>query len=266
MKSEVKATYLEYYLSTPHCRKYRTRDVKTTIPFEVEETTAADAPVAFIVTGVRRNPMKTEAGADDYYIPDEYRVFKNSLWHRSHFSDHYCGAEGLFPTTYIKNHMESRLYNGPTVTKDELEQKVKAFAEDFLIIDGEVYEPIGEPRYVIMTFGLGHNHGGTSLSVDNWYNGNIGKSRYFNALQRDEAIASAKKTALGRGDTDYVKYIGEWYDIKVLMPKMVKCNPQVEHGDGDPFMNKLESLASASPDTTSAAFLVMAATLKSLKG
>ena len=62
----------------------------------------------------------------------------------------------------------------------------------YLLVDGELYHCTSEPRYCIYTFGLGHNHGGTALSVDYRYNPNISKNRYFSALQGVEAVAESK--------------------------------------------------------------------------
>jgi hypothetical protein len=128
----------------------------------------------------------------------------------------------------------------------------------FLIINGVIYVKKGEPRYSINTFGLGHNHGGTGFFVENFYNGNISKHNYFNALEREKAIEYGKSVALGRGDTESVDFIGERCNIEVLIPEAVKCKPQDEHGEGCPFINDAQSLIKNSESTFEAGIGVIA--------
>jgi hypothetical protein len=80
-------------------------------------------------------------------------------------------------------------------------------------------------------------------------------------LQREEAIKYTKEKALKRGDTDDLERIGESYNIEVLIPEAVKCNPQIEHGDGDPFLNALENIAENSSSSAEAGLLTIAYTL-----
>lgn len=114
-----------------------------------------------------------------------------------------------------------------------------------------------EPRYVVQTFGLGHNHGGTSLFIAEYYNSNIGKDRYFNAMQREEAIAYGKYVAMRRGDTRDVDRIGQREWIDVMMPEMVKVNPNRQHGNGDAFQNDMENLIEHSDSAFEAGLLCM---------
>lgn len=126
-----------------------------------------------------------------------------------------------------------------------------------MIIDNIVYSVVGEPRYVLMTFGLGHNHGGTSLMIDNYYNSNISKNCYFNALERDKAIAETINTATRRGDDESIDRIGKSYNIEVLIPQAVHCKPQLEHGEGDPFINSLNAITESSSTIGEAAIFSM---------
>ena len=143
--------------------------------------------------------------------------------------------------------------------RDQVIEKVNKEADRYLIIGNEVWRHCGEPRYVIITFGLGHNHGGTGLFVNTWYNDNISKDRYFNALQGKEAVAEAKRVALGRGDTESVGRFREM--IKVHLPETVKCNPKEEHGEGDAFLNMLDSVTQNSGSAAEAGLLTMALAL-----
>ena len=115
--------------------------------------------------------------------------------------------------------------------------------------------------YMINTFGLGHNHGGTGFFITYGYNQNIGKENYFNAMERDEAITYGKKVAYNRGDTDSVDGIGKDTIIEVLMPELVKRNPQKEHGDGNQLLNSLRSLSDNTSNVAEAGLLTIAISL-----
>lgn len=111
--------------------------------------------------------------------------------------------------------------------------------------------------YVINTFGLGHNHGGTGFFIEYHYNTNISNKNYFSALEREKAIAYGKKVAANRGDTESIEGMGECDIIEVLMPKMVKRNPQKDHGEGNSFLNSLENMISGTDSSTEAGLLAI---------
>lgn len=69
---------------------------------------------------------------------------------------------------------------------------------------------------------------------------------------------NGKEVALGRGDTESVEGMGDYDIIEVLMSEMVKRNPVKDHGDGDPFLNSIESLIEGSRNKGEAALLSMA--------
>jgi hypothetical protein len=126
----------------------------------------------------------------------------------------------------------------------ERRQDISDWAKDWLLIGGTPYRTHGEPRYVVMTFGLGCNHGvggGTALMVDHSFNPNIGKARYFPITQREAAIAEATRIAIARGDTKALP-IRPSSRFTILIPEAVRCNPAKQHGDGDPFMNELNAM------------------------
>jgi len=129
------------------------------------------------------------------------------------------------------------------ISKREAIKNIKTAAAEHLLIDGDWYKRADEPRYVVMTFGLGRNHGGTSLSWDSHYNPNIGKSRYFNLLQRNEAIELATQIAKRRGDDESLPIHAETF--QVLIKEAIKVNPAKQHGNGDPFISSLDALSEA---------------------
>ena len=140
--------------------------------------------------------------------------------------------------------------------KQELFEKTK----HYVICNGVVWKECEEPMYLINTFGLGYNHGGTGFFIQYSYNSNISNKNYFNALQREQAIAYGKQIALNRGDTDSVEGLGDGKDIEVFMPEMVKRNPQKEHGEGDSFMNSLETMIQGTSSSAEAGLLAVCMT------
>ena len=141
-------------------------------------------------------------------------------------------------------------------------KKYREEAKRYLLIDGAVWGESGEPRYVVNTFGLGHNHGGTGLFVDEYYNPNIAASNYFSALDGDKAVAYANKVAERRGDTNDVGKFEKM--IEVLIPEAVTIRPEAEHGEGDPFINKINAITEAAPDSTTAGLLAIMATAQEI--
>lgn len=192
-----------------------------------------DAPVA-IIKNRCWNQVK----------PISYRWWGGKLWTMSSYeslpeqfdlNDNHASA-----INHSFGYYESCFYS---VSKKERIKGIRAAAAKHLIIDGVYYERAGEPRYVVMTFGLGRNHGGTSLSCGHHYNPNIGKSQYFSLLQLDQAIALATKTANARGDDKSLPITYETF--QVLIPEAIKVNPRKQHGNGCAFINSLNALSEA---------------------
>lgn len=148
-------------------------------------------------------------------------------------------------------------------------KRIKAYiqsqADRFLICDGKLYEETTEPMYVIMTFGLGCNHGGSALMIEDYYNSNIPSSRYYAANQREEAIAKAKEIALNRGDTESIHSIETAPLIHVYNDRFVTKNPQSWKAPGDEFCNTLEEITETAGDALAAGLMVICATAKSVK-
>ena len=96
------------------------------------------------------------------------------------------------------------------------------------------------------------------MFIEDFYNPNIPSKNYFNALHKADAVRYADEVAAKRGDTNDVGKFGKDIDIEVLMPECVRRNPEKEHGDGDPFMNSLETVIESSGSSTEAGLLVIA--------
>lgn len=149
-----------------------------------------------------------------------------------------------------------REHYGKDTSRDAVIKRVKNSLKGNILVDGELYVQCSEPRYSIVTFGLGHNHGGTGMFCDYSYNPNISKDNYFSALQGEAAVAYANKVAERRGDTNDV---GKFKPFIVChMPELVKVKPNKQHGNGNEFLKTCEQAICNSKDATEAGLLVMA--------
>lgn len=249
MKITTEIKYEETYLP-PRCRKLRQRTATRTVITMVKEISPEEAPVA-----IREETLfNGEAWK-------EYRFYKGKLYARARY---YLMDEGIW-TIMDRKYLESKyshyaLYDRPYA---KAVSELRKAIHDCLIINDEVWTLSGEPRYVVMTFGLGHNQASTDLMTDTSCNRNISDRAYFNALQRDEALAEAKRVALARGDTNSIPQIGTFWRLEVLLPEAVRFQPK--HGknahSGNPFMATCEDLIESSGTSTEAACLVVAMAL-----
>lgn len=278
MDINVKFQYTKDWIP-PRCRKPRPGLFDGEVTVKVKEVKATEAPWACIVYASRR-----------YH--DEYPV--NPIrWHDGNFyqramKDMWVNRDHVMVDSYGKHviwadYDDDMCYQRRGMRVDELVRMIRRMSEEryseeenkhwigwkadrYLIVNGEVWEKVGEPRYLVQTFGLGHNHGGTAWFCTYGYNQNISKDAYFNANEFERMVEHYFDVALGRGDTEdahrYAKDIadGNYDHIKVLMPEVFTCNPQREHGDGDPFMNMLEGLTSGADSAFEAGLLCIAAT------
>lgn len=241
----------------PRCRK--PRDVRQTEAVTRTIVTArrAEAPVAFEVDDYcQRSSGKP---------PTRPRWFDERLWlpygpPRSPKDE---------PVVKIDERARiHRLFGRVDRYDDRAAAEAAVEVTDFMFIGRALHRIIGEPRYVVMTFGLGCNHGGTAL-MDEWgYNSNIGRDRYFRADQWREALDSAIATADARGDTRDAATLRRQRrpQIRVCISDAVRCQPAAEHGDGDPFLNKLYALTTVKNPTVAALGAIAALAEETVRG
>ncbi len=251
MKIEVIVKFREAYRPTPRSRKDRFREGKQPGIVEVKEVPASVAPIACVV---REQIYPT-------YQDVEYRFYDGKFWTPS--MEKYRRGDEVVVEPLASSDLPHRIRGKYDFWNDGYDENLREFrrsASGYLLIAGKVYEEIGEPRYVVITFGLGHNHGGTGLFVDNYYNGNIPNTNYFRATDGDKAVAYADKLAAERGDT---KYIGiHKKNIEVLRPEFFTLDPMKEHGPGDPFEQQLNNLAKSAGSSQEAAAIIVASIVR----
>lgn len=248
--------YSEPYLPTKRHRKPRYRDAVKNISLSVRVLTPDEAPVAFLLS--------------DYSHTDDnktvVRYHKGQFFTKMNQWDiRYCeNKKNAVAIPVGREYCEELIrrclyYRIPD--EDELPRvhlRLRAEAKRFILIDDELWQETGEPRYVVNTFGLGHNHGGTGLFVVNYYNNNIPNRNYFSALDGDKAVQYANTVAARRDDTDDVGRFSKM--IEVLMPETVRIKPMRQHGKGNPFMNSLNEITEHAGSTFEAGILAIAAT------
>lgn len=281
MNLKVDFTYEEKYLRTSRCRKPLARTREGIYELAIKELAKAECPIAAVVHDMK-SVYEGATTTADFEGNGEYKMFAEP--YRVHNGKFYkfCRASyGAAISTaqtelkYVIADIKSDLYRYSLYEKEnlfsdksvyisdnlsEIVDNMQARANKYISLDGELWKECGEPRYVVNTFGLGHNHGGTAMFIEEFYNSNISSKNYFNAVDRDKAITYAKETAIARGDTDSVKRIGQMENIEVLIPEFFKVDPEKEHGEGNAFLNLLEDMVTSSNNATEAGILVTLAT------
>lgn len=196
----------------PRCRKPRPVRHETTASATIAEVNTDDAPVALRVHRTNNaSEIRTHHGR--LYAP--YLPIRRQ-------QDPTIPGDAQFPAELTEEHS---LIRGPACTADSAEGFADAvndcFAR-FLIIDGTVWVETPEPGYLVDTFGLGGNHGGTGLMPSTRRD----HGTLFRADEFDAALAHAVDVAAERGDTQYVARFTENPEdhrtIEVLIPEAIK--------------------------------------------
>lgn len=202
--------YLHRFIP-PRARKEREEILTKPVTVTYREVVDTDAPVVLI-----EHNIIYPKGGEGEKLATPYRWFDNQLW-----------VECRRPPT-----PGGKLTSGYCLSEADLEETVKARGNGHIVINGQFWEPSGEPRYVVMTFGLGDNHGGTSISVDSYFNPNIHRSAYFPATMKNEAIVYALWTANNRDDDKSLERIRECANwIEVIDPSVVRVKRLATSGE-----------------------------------
>ena len=143
-------------------------------------------------------------------IDNSNDVIKKMLWWHINGSQYYARTINFFNGDNKKE------------TFEEVIARLKKDLSQYLIVEGKLFKVVnGLPCYQIMTFGLGHNHGGTGLLVTYYKNPKQvvklkeNKGRVFLATDWEKALESAKEIAIHRGDTESIKHFRKNISINV---------------------------------------------------
>ena len=231
-------TYTEDIIP-PRCRKMRPVAFNGVLHCTIPEITAEEAPVAIV-----RQKCSI-------YSELRWRWYKCKLWlDRGAFrADTRDGPYPAFDPSQWPFAPNASWWNGQEAAVKGLRRHFR----QFVIIDDQPHRSAFEPVYKVMTFGLGHNHGGTALMSELCgYNPNIPWDRYFPLSQREAAIAEATRIAAARGDTDDLP-IRPHNDFDILIPEAIRAKPKRDYGGkGDAFINRVERMIEKSDSTIEA--------------
>lgn len=254
MKIKTWIKYEEPYLP-PRCRKFRFKQCEDYIFINIKEVDINDVSLAF--------EDNSYQGKGKIYCFNKklYAAVKmpnqNILEYLSENNVNvdtpldYLKYSNANYSTYFRFHWDRE--KGIDTSRKGVISYARKDMRKYILINGVLYERTSEPRYVVNTFGLGHNHGGTGLFCEYHYNPNIPKEAYFNALQGKEAIAYANFVAAKRGDTNSV---GKFKPFIIChMPELIKINPNKQHGDGNKLLKEFEKITESSDDALMAGVL-----------
>lgn len=229
MELTVNYSYVAHIVP-PRCRKPRPQRLNDGhVTLSVKEATPDQAPVA-----IRAAQMDYETGA--YMEPIIYRWFDDRLWtdvpvgacSRSQRSERYSALPitlDLLTGSATISNSELGIYVGAHEGKEGIAAHLLACWGDWLIIDGQLHRPAGEPMYVVMTFGMSHNHGGTALMTGDRLNPNIKPEAYFSVRELEAATEYTMAVAANRGDTVKVS-TDPGHRFEVLLPEAIQWRNQ----------------------------------------
>ncbi len=234
MELTVNYSYIEQIIP-PRCRNPRpTRFDDGVAVLSIREVTSEQAPVAIIGS-------EKDYQSDDYLEPVVYRWFEGRLWTNCAVSS--CSRRratnypaigptlNLVKDSAVLSDTALGIYVCAREGRQGIAGYLQACTRDWLIIDGQLHRPAGEPMYLVMTFGLGGNHGGTALLTDDFLNPNIRVEAYFSLLELEQATEYALKIASERGDTEKVS-TESGYKFELLIPEAIKWkNPALRADD-----------------------------------
>lgn len=212
--------YQEGYLPSPRHRKQRFREVEGLFIADLSEISTAvpycEAPLVLRVHDY-------DVHAEGIQVTD-YRMYDDQLYRPTIRGRYFNCSDAEYWLPVLSSEIADKIhvpcsYN---FSKSEVAMKYQEEADRYLIIDGVVWVKSPEPFYYVETFGLGNNHGGTSLLIDR--NGRCTDHYHtYSALQREEAVKAAIQVALDRGDTDAIPCLqkNDRY-IEVLDPDAVQ--------------------------------------------
>jgi len=259
MKIKTWIKYEENYLP-PRCRKLRYRECEEYVDINLKEVDPAELQLAF--------EDNSYGGKGKIYF------YKGKLWVKRKMPNiniiedlrerGYEIKSALDFLIYAREHYSTYFFfswdreRGEDTSRDAVIKRARADMRCVILVDGELYEQTAEPRYVVNTFGLGHNHGGTGMFVEYHYNPNIRNDNYFSALDGDAAVEYANKVAARRGDTNDVGKFEKM--IVVHMPELVKVKPKKQHGNGNEHINTMNDIIDGTNDPLTAGLLCLAMT------
>lgn len=187
---EVEGFWVDPEAIPPGMRKPRRVEYSAATQVVVPQVTSQEAPVSCVVD----RPIDGE---------QELRYFDGAWYARylpfSRQSEPSLAGSSHFPARRELDRWQCTEFR----SHEEFVKSARAWANSFLVVDDEVWSRTSEPVYTIRTFGLGGNHGGTSVLVSNAGDPDARRPGLaFSATEFELARAAGIQVALERGDTE----------------------------------------------------------------
>lgn len=216
MKIETTIKYYEGYIP-PKCRKTRFKEITETILLNLREVDVNALKLAFkdLSHEIEGYYYKGKIYSKvKHYIGNESdneceTILSNLIWWRKISSIYFARCKSYM---FNKNYDDYSNYE----TREEIIARAKKDMQRYILVNGELYEKTELPCYRIITFGLGHNHGGTGLLVcynkkpQTWIKRKENRGYCFSALDFNNAYQKAVAVANGRGDNLSIQYFKQY--------------------------------------------------------
>lgn len=218
MQIEFTFSYSENYLPSKRHKKLRQRMLSETHTFELKFLDIEQFPKAFITHELHRQEQKR----DEYYLSDHVRVYRacnDRVFRQVYACNHIDEIQ-----EYIRLRIHSFKYNtDPEISKETIITHIQDYLDTFVITNTfEVWRETYEPIYEVRQDYARCMRNGKAVFIGE---GDSAPTPYrFNALQRDDAQAYCEQQANKEGAD-----VGPCAHIEVLIPEMVKCDPQTEY-------------------------------------
>lgn len=221
MQIELTFSYPEHYLPSKRHKKLRKRYHIANGEFDFRSIGIEQFPIAFI-THEFTHPNNN---CDDYYVSEltkTYRAFNDKLFRLltmcsepSHIRE--------FMQVRVKEYVRMLdVKNQKEVSKEITAASIRTHLESYVIVDSkEIWQEVPEPTYYVQPMSTGFLHPTLLMTIQPYDDFDL--ENCFNALQKEEAEKHCEHLV----NTMFF-YAGPSSHIEVLMPEMVKCDPQAE--------------------------------------
>jgi hypothetical protein len=214
-KVKIKFSYTERVIP-PRCRNARDQRFHDgEVVVDVREVSREEAPVALIQT---RNDYSGKP-----LEPAEYRWFEGQFWSNKAVEFRF-GEPNDPPLAGVVDARDDGVDRTPTsprrATRLQMVEMFESQASSYVVINGERWEPVGEPRYYVDDSSL---HG-TYVTVAHSFERHSHRERFFSLKQYAEARSLAERMNRERRREDVDVMPGDQFQI--VMPGTIRVNEQ----------------------------------------
>lgn len=265
------------YLPTKRHKKTRMRNIERSMDVEIREPSEEEFPVAFVVHEKKdvnenaRTYKDFDGSSDRRILSEEIRTYAGKLFRPVRASYGTIVSLQCESLDYIRNifsrfsrydyrHKADDFSDDSIIieVKDEEQQEeFRKIAEDYIIFNGIVWKRCGEPVYHIFVYGIYDNR--FSLKIEYCFEDNYHNLGYFcgdlqnvfNSLEMDKAVLKIREMMRDCPSHDTYFSPDEMEYIEVVMPEMVRADPQKEAekirireniGETDKILNDLQNM------------------------